>query len=155
MIGDQVVLTQDDEIARFRLKALRLETLKSIFERHCMVIGADPNGYICFITASATGSGIYDTEATVWQGREVTARTATTISEPTFNKNLKRLIVAATTRTLIRHGAVPFETVNFQCFENLLGRTRLFTRRINVLNADEPSATPFTCFEEARNGGDQ
>jgi len=33
MIGDMVVLAQDDEIARFRLKALRLGTLQMIVER--------------------------------------------------------------------------------------------------------------------------
>ncbi len=120
-----------------------------------MIVGANANRNFRRVAARATGTRVYDAQATVWQAREVTARTAATISQSTFNKNFKRLIVAATTRTLIRQGAVPLETVNFQCFENLLCRTRLFTWWINVLNTDEPSAAPFTRFEEARDGGNQ
>ena len=51
--------------------------------------------------------------------------------------------------------AVPFESMSLESGENLVARTRLLARRVDVFHAQQPLARATTGFEIAGNGRQQ
>jgi len=127
--------------------------LQLVVERHRNIVRENAQCVFTGAAAATAGAGIDDPECATGCFGQVPSRASARIGLPGVNKLLDSGIVCRSARTLISDRAVPFEAVELKCRENFIAAARLFARRVDILDTEQPLTVVPAGFEEARDRG--
>src|SRR5688572_8703543 len=86
---------------------------------------------------------------------ELAAAAAAVQCQSELRQSIERRVILRGARALAQDRPVPFETKSIQIGDNLFDRTWPFTRRVEILDAQQPSTPPGTGLQVAADGREE